>query len=427
VQEFLTGDHINLDDIPFFPTVSGTMVDAAAGISGRLSQSLYLYGEYDYLNGNRIRQPWAVNLGVRWEWGGKKEEAAPEQPALSHYSGKQVEEKQVQLPPAKPAEPWEIKIGGPGWLASVTANIGTHGVTVPADVGVGQILRNLNAIDALNAEVDKGRFSLLGGYLYINAQASDPGEGLVAKTDISLQEFISQLAAGWRLIEGPHGWLDALGGFRFWYIGSQSSLQANQAAIDDASTLLVNNIAERITTSSFNLRNLIQQHLNLDALQGRSPSLPVPPLANREPDKIRNAVQALIQSQEAGLVAAIRTNAQARVNQLKTALASQIANFLNRALNSSFSLYENWFDPFIGLRARYNLTKALYLTGEADIGGFGVGSEITWETYAALGCQITRNVYSEVGYRYLYLDYDTTSFIFQGAFHGAQITVGVNF
>jgi hypothetical protein len=113
--------------------------------------------------------------------------------------------------------------------------------------------------------------------------------------------------------------------------------------------------------------------------------------------------------------------------QLKSGIATRVANSLTSALSKSFSLYENWFDPFIGLRGRYNLTKALYLTGEADIGGFGVGSEITWQTYAALGCQITRNIYSEVGYRYLYLDYDTTSFIFQGSLRGAQVTVGIRF
>jgi outer membrane autotransporter protein len=427
VQEFLTGDQINLDDIPFFPTVSGTMVDAAAGISGRLSQSLYLYGEYDYANGNRIRQPWALSLGLRWEWGGQREEPVAEQPVVNQPTGKEAAAKQVELPPAKPAKPWEITVGGPGWLANVNANIGTHGHTIPADVGVGQILRNMNAIDALNAEVHKEQFSLLGGYLYINAQSRIPGEGLVTKTDISLQEFISQLAAGWRIIDGPHGWLDALGGFRFWYVGSQSTLQANQAAINNSSTMLVNQFAEQLTTPISNLRNLIQQNLNLDALKGRNPPLPVPPLADREADKIRNSVQAIIQSQESELAAAIRTNAQARVNQLKSALASQVANFLTRELSRSFSLYENWFDPFIGIRGRYNLTKALYLTGEADVGGFGVGSEITWQVYSALGCQITRNIYSEVGYRYLYLDYDTTSFIFQGSYRGAQVTVGVRF
>lgn len=122
-----------------------------------------------------------------------------------------------------------------------------------------------------------------------------------------------------------------------------------------------------------------------------------------------------------------RTGAQARTNQLKAALAAQVAGSLTTALNGSFSLYENWFDPFIGLRGRYNLTKALYLTGEPDVGGFGVGSEITWQVCGALGCQITRNIYSEIGYRYLYLDYDTTSFIMQASLHGAQITVGLHF
>ncbi|HYY27993.1 MAG TPA: autotransporter outer membrane beta-barrel domain-containing protein, partial [Chthoniobacterales bacterium] len=427
VQEFLTGDQINLDDMPFFPTVSGTMVDAAAGLSARLNQSLYLYGEYDYANSDRIRQPWAVNLGVRWEWGGEKEEPVAQQPEANQPSGKEVETKQVELPPAKPAEPWEIKIGGPGWLASVNANIGAHGVTAHADVGIGEIFRNVNVLNALYAEVDKGRFSLWAGYLYINAQSRIPGEGLVTKTDISLQEFIGQVQAGWRLIDGPHGWLDALAGFRFWYIGTQSALQANQEEINNSSTNLVNQFAEQLTTPNSNLRDLINRNLNLDALKGLNPPLPVPPLNGRGRDTIRNGVQNIIQTLEPELVAAIRTNAQSRINELKTEIAGRVANFLSNQLNRSFSLYENWFDPFIGIRGRYNLTKAFYLTGQADVGGFGIGSEITWETYAALGCQITRNIYSELGYRYLYLDYDTTTYIFQGSLRGAQLTVGINF
>ena len=43
------------------------------------------------------------------------------------------------------------------------------------------------------------------------------------------------------------------------------------------------------------------------------------------------------------------------------------------------------------------------------------------------GCQLTHNIYSELGYRYLYLDYDTTSFVYQVSMHGAQVTVGMNF
>jgi hypothetical protein len=49
---------------------------------------------------------------------------------------------------------------------------------------------------------------------------------------------------------------------------------------------------------------------------------------------------------------------------------------------------------------------------------------------AALGCQLTRNIYSEVGYRYLYGDFrdeGANDFLYQMSLHGAQISVGLNF
>jgi len=217
-----------------------------------------------------------------------------------------------------------------------------------------------------------------------------------------------------------------LGGFRYFYVGNQNTLQANQQAINESSTRLVDQFAQQLATPNSDLRTFIRQNLDLSALKGLT-TLPVPPLAGRQPDKIRNAIQQLFQNQQPELAAAIRVGAQARADQLKAQLATQIASRLTKALNQSFSLYENWFDPFIGLRGRYNLTKALYLTAETDVGGFGIGSEITCQAYGALGLQITRNIYSEIGYRYLYLDYDTTSFIFQAALHGAQITAGISF
>jgi hypothetical protein len=144
---------------------------------------------------------------------------------------------------------------------------------------------------------------------------------------------------------------------------------------------------------------LIQQHIvdQLSSLEGRHPPLPVGPIFGDQPPKIAALVQALIQSQQPELAAAIRTGAQARVNQLKAQLASQVANTLTGQLNRSLSFYDDWFDPLIGVRGRLNLSKAFYLTAETDVGGFGIGSDIAWQGYAALGCQITRNIYSEVG------------------------------
>jgi hypothetical protein len=129
------------------------------------------------------------------------------------------------------------------------------------------------------------------------------------------------------------------------------------------------------------------------------------------------------------LAAAIRASAQARVNQLKAQLASQVTNLIIGPLNRSYSFYDSWADPLIGLRGRLNLNKTFYLTAEVDVGGFGIGSDIAAEAYAALGCEITRSIFSEVGFRYLYDDFrdESAGFLYQRSTYGAQLTVELRF
>ena len=347
-------------------------------------------------------------------------------------SGKEIETKEVQ-PPVKKTEPWEIKVGGPGWLANVSGITGFHGFNQNISVDVGQLLRHINVIYAFNGEVRKGRFGVFGGLLYLNAQAGTPERsGLVSKVDLGLQQFGGQFFGSYRVIDGPRGWLDLLVGFRDTYIGQQVGLQANNLAIDAASTQLVDDIAQRVGIRVSDLGTLIRTDIinKLTALDNRAPILPVGPVAEFLKGKILDAVQQQIQSQLPPLEAAIQTKVQARVNQLKTGLENRISNYLTGQLNRSFSFYDNWLDPVIGLRGRLNLTKAFYLTAQTDVGGFGIGSDIAVEAYAALGCQVTRNIYSEVGYRYLYDDFrdeGANGFLYQVSLHGVQISAGLNF
>jgi hypothetical protein len=340
----------------------------------------------------------------------------------------------AEQPPVQTTEPWEIKVAAPGWLANVSGFTGFHGVNPYVNVGVGQLLKHTNFIFAFGgeAEVRRDRFGALGGLLYLDAQAGVSGTGLVSRTGLGMQQFIGQMFASYRVVEGPCGWLDLLAGFRATYVGQQTGLNANQPAIDATSTRLVNEFAQQLTTPSSDLQMLIQREIvdQLTSLEGRHPPLPVGPIFGDQPAKIANLVQVLIQSQEPALAAAIQAGAQAKVAQLKTQLASQVANTLTKQLNRSLSFYDNWFDPAIGLRGRLNLSKAFYLTAETDVGGFGIGSDIAWEGYAALGCQITRNFYSEVGYRALYDDFRDESdhnFLYQIWLHGVQITAGLKF
>jgi hypothetical protein len=354
-------------------------------------------------------------------------------PLIAGWAGTQEEAKVVEQPPVKTIEPWQITVGGPLWLAGVSGHTGFHGVNPYVNVGVGPILKHINVIYALEGEVRRGRFGVAGGSLYLNAQAGTPERsGLVSKVDLGFQQFLGEFYGFYRVIEGPRGWLDLLGGFRYTYLGQQVGLQANNMAIDAASTQLVDQFAQQLTTPGSNLQNLIQQHIvdQLGALNGSNPKLPVGPVAVDQKGIIADLVQNVIQSQEAELVEAIRAGAQARVNQLKAQLANQVANKVAHQLNRSFSFYDDWVDPVIGLRGRFNLNKAFYLTAESDVGGFGIGSDIAVQAYAALGCDITRNIFSEVGYRYYYDDFRDASandFLYQLALHGAQITLGIKF
>jgi hypothetical protein len=93
--------------------------------------------------------------------------------SVNQSTGKEIETKEVQ-PPAKTTEPWEITVGGPGWLANVSGISGFHGFNQNISVDVGQLLRHINVIYAFNGEVRKGRFGVFGGLIYLNAQAGTP-------------------------------------------------------------------------------------------------------------------------------------------------------------------------------------------------------------------------------------------------------------
>ena len=73
----------------------------------------------------------------------------------------------------------------------------------------------------------------------------------------------------------------------------------------------------------------------------------------------------------------------------------------------------NWVDPFVGGRVRHKLAPGQDLLVEADIGGFGIGSRISWQALAAYSFDIgkTGSVAwaGVVGYRALYVDYSQGS------------------
>jgi len=78
----------------------------------------------------------------------------------------------------------------------------------------------------------------------------------------------------------------------------------------------------------------------------------------------------------------------------------------SRAVARSGTL--EWVDPFVGFRLRHQLAPGNELQFLGDIGGFGVGSDLTWQLFGGYSfdfavCKTT--LYGVVGYRALAVDY----------------------
>lgn len=68
-----------------------------------------------------------------------------------------------------------------------------------------------------------------------------------------------------------------------------------------------------------------------------------------------------------------------------------------------------WVDPLVGLRLRHHFSTDTELVLRADVGGFGVGSDFSWQAMGHLNWDFARTqdvVWSAMlGYRALYVDY----------------------
>ena len=64
-------------------------------------------------------------------------------------------------------------------------------------------------------------------------------------------------------------------------------------------------------------------------------------------------------------------------------------------------------DPIFGLRGRYYVSRAWFLNLYGDVGGFGAGSELSWQVLGGVGVQVSHWCDVELGYRALYFDYES--------------------
>jgi len=137
----------------------------------------------------------------------------------------------------------------------------------------------------------------------------------------------------------------------------------------------------------------------------------------------------------------INDNGDARLQILRQLLG------LRRALEFEDSI--DWTDPVVGTRGKVKVWKAFSLYAEGDVGGFDANSgdafelrrqgprnivkhsidssDWSYQVQGGLEIQLTRSIWTQIGWRYLKYDFNIEGFVYKPALNGPFIQAGINF
>jgi len=87
----------------------------------------------------------------------------------------------------------------------------------------------------------------------------------------------------------------------------------------------------------------------------------------------------------------------------------------------------NFADPILALRTNTQLSPRWSLLAYLDAGGFGVGSDLTWQAAVTANYKVSDQVYLSVGWRHLYVDYSDNRADFDGSMTGPLIGATLRF
>jgi hypothetical protein len=360
--------------------------------------------------------------------------------------------KEIAPPTITQSEPWQFTIAVPGWMAGMDGTIGVRGVNADIDIDFPEILQHLDMIFAARAEAQKGPFGIFGEVFYIGLSDNTQINGLINNIHEQVDLTLVDGALSWRLFNQPRWSLDFAAGTHYTNVFERLELHSDPIAIQRASEQFVNDVADDlrarlnrdISKSEFisaledSIRSVIASRIG-DRLEDheRHPNIPIGPLGGRIRQEIAQRVENFIDKERAALEAridALRLRGAARraavaraVNAAKARIANQLALRLDKSLSQTLSKDDYWFDPYVGLRARYNFNKTYYTAVRGEIGGFGVGADLMWEVETVVGINLTRSIFTEIGYRALGGNFEDNGFRFDTVMHGPQITTGITF
>ncbi|MFB3390055.1 hypothetical protein [Flavobacterium sp. LAR06] len=108
-----------------------------------------------------------------------------------------------------------------------------------------------------------------------------------------------------------------------------------------------------------------------------------------------------------------------------------IRNMVGGSTTIEGSVSESWVDPIVIVRFKSDPSDSFIYQLRADIGGFGIGSDLAWQLQAYMGYRFSKLFQLTGGYRAIGMDYDKGSaddrFMYNMDTFGAVVRFGFSF
>lgn len=88
---------------------------------------------------------------------------------------------------------------------------------------------------------------------------------------------------------------------------------------------------------------------------------------------------------------------------------------------------DSWIDPLIGFNVRVQLSSRFYFAGWALVGGFGAGSDHSWDVMGGIGYRAFEDLSLFAGYRAVDVDYAEGGFVYDVVQQGPVIGGVIHF
>ncbi len=115
--------------------------------------------------------------------------------------------------------PWEVRVGIPGWLPSVSGDFTVRNVTSNVDVNTKNNLSQIDGIFVLSLDIRYQRWEFFGNGFYLKTSDSVTLPGLLfSQADITLETAFVDAFMGYRVVDTERGYLTLYAGARYNYM-----------------------------------------------------------------------------------------------------------------------------------------------------------------------------------------------------------------